>query len=229
MTGRMRVRPIPGIDLAISRMPHLVVIDSRNQKGVIMPARKLKFEPGNYYHIYNRGAGKRSIFYRHEDYMNFLQRFKENTAKTNASIIAYCLMPNHFHFLLRQNDEMSVGLAVQRICLGYAKHLNIKYEEQGALFAGRFQAILVSTDEYLRHLCRYIHANPVIAGIALTPDLWPYSNYLEWIGQRQGTLVDRKFVQKHFPTPEHYISFVKGYLTNSHALPEALQNYLAAL
>ncbi|RLT40842.1 MAG: transposase [Chloroflexi bacterium] len=194
-----------------------------------MPARKLTFESGNYYHIYNRGAGKRSIFHRPEDYLNFLHRFKKNVAKTGAIAIAYCLMPNHFHFLLRQSGEISVGLAVQWLCLGYAKHFNLKYDEQGALFAGRFQAILVSTDAYLLHLCRYIHANPVIADLALTPELWPYSNYLEWIGKRQGTLVDQEFVQQHFPTPERYISYVYAYLSNSRDLPEPLRDYLATL
>jgi putative transposase len=194
-----------------------------------MPVRKLTFESGHYYHFYNRGAGKRSIFYKHEDYIDFLQRFKENAAKVGAVATAYCLMPNHYHFLLRQSGEMSVGRAVQWTCLGYAKHFNLKYDEQGALFAGRFQAILVSTDAYLLHLCRYIHANPVIANLALTPDLWPYSNYLEWIGERQGTLVDRAFVQQHFPTPERYVRYVQAYLTNSQALPEALRDYLATL
>jgi len=77
----------------------------------------------------------------------------------------------------------------------------------------------------LLHLCRYIHANPVKHDLVDYPADWPYSNYLEWIGERDGTLVDQTFVQTHFPQPEEYRKFVLDYL-RTRDLPEDLRRYL---
>jgi len=82
--------------------------------------------------------------------------------------------------------------------------------------------------QYLLHLCRYIHANPVKDGIVGGLDDWPYSNYPEWIGARRGKLFDRKFVDAYFEIPEDYSSFVLDYLL-SRDLPEEIRNYLENL
>jgi len=103
------------------------------------------------------------------------------------------------------------------------------YDRTGTLFEGPYEAIQVESDKYLRHLCRYIHANPVRHALALAPDLWPYSNYLEWIGQRSGTLVDRNFVNAHFPQPQQYRAYVNSYLTGQVQLPDGLRTYLDSL
>ena len=86
----------------------------------------------------------------------------------------------------------------------------------------------ITEEAHLLHLCRYIHANPVKDGLVADPAEWSYSNYLEWIGERAGTLVDREFVRAHFPAPELYRAFVADYLIERR-LPEELAGYLTAL
>ena len=122
--------------------------------------------------------------------------------------IAYCLMPNHYHFLIRQDGEHPAGLLPQRVFNSYSKAYNKRYEHSGTLFEGNYKVILVESEAHLLHLCRYIHANPVKHGLVADAAEWPYSNYLEWIGERDGTLVDRDFVQDRFPLAQDYREFV---------------------
>lgn len=194
-----------------------------------MPAREIQFVQGAYYHLYNRGANRMTIFRHAQNYEFVLRRMKEYVAEFNLSIIAYCLMPNHYHWLVRQDGEHDAGLLPQRVFNSYTKAFNNTYGHTGTLFETRFKAKPIETDEYLRHLCRYIHANPVKDGIALSPDLWVYSNYQEWIGARPGTLVDRGFIQEFFPNIDQYKAFVADYLTGRNDMPKGLQTYLENL
>ncbi|MDO9128229.1 MAG: hypothetical protein Q7U34_00030 [Anaerolineales bacterium] len=82
--------------------------------------------------------------------------------------------------------------------------------------------------DYLLNLCVYIHANPVKDGLVADPEDWPYSNYLEWMGLRDGTLVDREFISEHFGAPAEYQSLVMEYL-ETRRLPDEVQKYLQAL
>ncbi len=192
-----------------------------------MPMRDIKFEKGCYYHLYNRGVNRQSIFVDDDDFIDFLWRIKQYCTAYAVTVIAYCLMPNHFHFLVRQDDDLRAGLVIQNTCNGYAQRFNLRYSRQGALFQGRFRGELVDEDSYLHHLCRYIHGNPVKDGFALKPDLWPYSNYLEWIEERNGDLVDAKFIVDHFGSAKCYNAYLYDYLENSPAIPEKLRRYLA--
>jgi REP element-mobilizing transposase RayT len=194
-----------------------------------MPKRKVKFAQGCYYHIYNRGAGKQSILRREQDYVDLLWLMKDLAVECCITIIAYCLLPNHYHWLVRQDGEITPAKLVGRVFGSYSQSFNLTYQRSGTLFEGPYEAILVDTDEYLRHLCCYIHANPVRHGLAMDPTLWPYSNYLEWLGQRQGTMVDRAFIQSHFPDISHYQARVHSYLTGQVTLPAGLRHYLASL
>lgn len=193
-----------------------------------MHGRKLQFAAGCYYHLYNRGANRNIIFLNDDDYAAFLMRLKKSTILHETVVIAYCLMPNHFHLLVRQETEERSGLAVQHACNGYAQLYNRRHQHSGTLFQGRFQRILVDNDEYLRHLCRYIHINPVKDGFAIQPELWPYSNYQEWIGQRHGSLIDHEFVRSLFGSPAAYREFVAAWSQRKQAA-ESLYDYLERL
>ncbi|MBV7335654.1 transposase [Chloroflexi bacterium TSY] len=192
-----------------------------------MARRDVQFVQGAYYHIYNRGTNRSSIFLRDEDYKDVLRRMKHYTLRFNLSVIAYCLMPNHYHWLIRQDGEVEARWLPQRAFNGYVRTFNNRNQRTGTLFEGPFVAILVDKDEYLNHLCRYIHGNPVKDGFALRPELWPYSNYSEWMGLRNGTLVDHGFIQEFFPDIEQYRKSVMDYLTNLDSLPDELQKYLS--
>ena len=139
--------------------------------------------------------------------------------------IAHCLLPNHYHWLIRQDGEQRAGLLPQRVFNSYSKAYNKRYEHSGTLFEGNYRVKPVESDRYLLHLCRYIHANPVIHGLVDDPADWPFSNYLEWTGERDGTLIDREFARAHFPEPEEYCRFVAEYIAERR-LPAGLVEYL---
>jgi hypothetical protein len=110
----------------------------------------------------------------------------------------------------------------------YTKAYNKRYSHTGTLFEGRYKAIRIDKHEYLLHLCRYIHANPVKHGIVSNLEQWPYSNYHEWLGRREGTLFDPIFARAHFLTTEAYQQFVLNYLAGLEKLPEGIKPYLLA-
>lgn len=194
-----------------------------------MPKRRVQFTQGSYYHIYNRGADRRSIFRDTENYWFVLRLIKRYAASLQVSMIAYCLLPNHYHWLVRQDGEAPAGLLAQRVFNAYTKTYNNTYGRSGTLFEDRFKAIHVGSDTYLRHLCCYIHGNPVRHGLADAPEFWPYSNYLDWIGKRSGTLLDPDFVASQFGSIEQYQSRLHAHLTGQIRLPGGLQQYLAGL
>ena len=175
-----------------------------------MPYRGDLFVPGQYYHLYNRGAGKAKIFFNDGNYQYLLRLVKEYYQKYGATIIAYCLMPNHYHFLLRQETDDPLSKFMQVLFNAYVQALNLQQERTGTLFEGRFKHKRVDKWEYLRMLCRYIHLNPVKAGLVRKPEDWVYSNYREWIGLRDGDLVDTGFVQEHYSSVDEYVRFVSN-------------------
>lgn len=194
-----------------------------------MPRRKVQFVQGNYYHIYNRGADRRSIFLNDGNFRYCLELMKKYLQRLQLTMIAYCLLPNHYHWLVRQDGETKAGLLPQRVFNAYVTAFNNRNQRSGTLFADRYEAIVVSTDDYLLHLCRYIHANPVRHGIAAAVELWPYSNYLGWLEQQPEQIVDRNFVKAHFPSPTHYQAYVRSYLSGQVQLPSGLTTYLNEL
>jgi putative transposase len=165
---------------------------------------------GHYYHVYNRGCNRQPIFANAGNYLFLLRRAKSYLTDAPLSVIAYCLMPNHYHFLLRPEQDDALSPFIQRLFNSYTQAFNKQQGRSGTLFEGRAQSIPVDTEQYVIHLCRYIHLNPVKADLVSHPADWPYSNYLEWVGRRDGALVDRQFVQQYFPTAADYEAFVMG-------------------
>jgi len=193
-----------------------------------MPDPRPPYLPGQYYHFYNRGHSRASIFREDANYLFVLRKLKAYVGELNVALVAYCLMPNHYHFLVRQDGEQGVGLLPQRVFNSYTKAYNKRYAHSGTLFEGSYEVKPVNEQKHLLHLCRYIHVNPVKDGFVATPTDWPYSNYQEWVGLRAGTLVDQAFIQAHFPTPEHYATFVLDYL-KTRQLPQGMKEYLEKL
>jgi putative transposase len=190
-----------------------------------MAQRKVPFLPNHYYHIYNRGAHRIDIFRNDADYTFLLKLVKIQAERCAISVIAYSLMHNHYHFLLRQNSDIQISIFMQAIFNVYTKAFNSKYQLSGTLFEGPFRATHVDRTEYLLHLCRYIHRNPLDAQMVLLPEQWHYSNYLEFVDQRDGTLVDKKFVKDNFGSPEEYREFVMDYVPPEKTQKE-LRHYL---
>lgn len=142
--------------------------------------KKPVFVKDNIYHIYNRGVEKRQIFMEDYDYLRFIHnlfefndispagRFSQGKTITISKnrdllveILCFCLMPNHFHLMVRQIKEGGITYFMKKLGTGYAMHFNKKYERVGSLFQNRFKAILVENDQYLLQLSKYIHLNPL--------------------------------------------------------------------
>jgi REP element-mobilizing transposase RayT len=174
--------------------------------------RRPEYLSGHYYHIYNRGASHTSIFLDADNFLFVIRKMKKYSRELNLTLIAYCLMPNHYHFLIRQNAEQAASLLPQRVFNSYSKAYNKRFDHTGTLFEGPYQVIHIEEESHLLHLCRYIHANPAKDDLVSQLEEWSYSNYPEWMELRLGTLVDRDFVRSHFPTPELYKAFVWAYL-----------------
>src|SRR3989344_3214113 len=145
-----------------------------------MSLRKVPFAPGEYYHIYNRGNSKQTIFHDKADYDRFLkllflsngeENFKVqfigkniyefNRGKELVHVGAYCLMPNHFHLLLTQAQDGGISKFIQKLSTGYSMYYNKKYERSGTLFEGKFKSQHAGEDNYMKYLFSYIHLNPI--------------------------------------------------------------------
>jgi putative transposase len=164
------------------------------------------FRAGHFYHVFNRGNNKQTIFFEDTDYLKLLKCFKlvlgfapavrpftaiRPLPKDAFSIAAYCLMPNHFHFLIRQNTDLGINKLMQKVCTSYAAYINKKYNRVGGLFQDQFKAKLVDNDTYAKYLSAYIHNNPGSLD-------WDYSSYKDIIGLRGGQLADRGIVLSWF-------------------------------
>jgi len=205
-----------------------------------MPRRLIPFIPELHYHIYNRGNNRERIFFESDNYLYFLKKIKAYLVPV-ADVLVYCLMPTHYHIVGRvklppQTSEISkisevsaeVSKAMMKLSVSYTKAINKRFQRAGVLFQGQFQAKPILTSEYLFNLCRYIHGNPVKDGLVADIAQWQYSNYLEWIGERNGSLVDKAFVQDNFDTPDEYRKFVLEYL-RTRQLPDDVHRYLNSL
>ncbi len=146
-----------------------------------MSERKISFAHGEFYHVYNRGNSKQTIFKDGADYHRFQQMlfamnvvegvafrliekekmYKYDRGNLSVAIGAYCLMPNHFHILLTPLKEGGVQEFMQRLSTGYSMYFNKKNERSGGLFEGRFKSQHVDSDEYMKYLFSYIHLNPL--------------------------------------------------------------------
>jgi len=191
-----------------------------------MPQRLIPLVAGEYYHVYNRGNNRQNIFFERENYLFFLRRLRKyligdtqgqtsEVSETSevlrwTTIVAYCLMPNHFHLLVCPHDD-ELSRRMQRFSISYTKAMNKRYDRVGALFQGQFQAVHVDRNEYLLHLSRYFHLNPVEAGLVKCPEDWEFSSYRDYIGLRKGTLPTPDIILSQFATPKAYREFVESY------------------
>lgn len=197
-----------------------------------MPYRLTPFQTGSYYHIFNRGVEKRKIFTASEDYARFLEtiyfyrfsgpkpklstrkRFKTKEFYNNPKIvevICYCLMPNHFHLLLKQVIDNGIHEFMSKVSNSYTKYFNTKRNRVGPLLQGQFKAVLIETDEQLTHVSRYIHLNPYVAELTKELENFEYSSYPEFVGLRNNTLSNPQSILNFFSETNSYKDFVRDY------------------
>lgn len=196
-----------------------------------MPSKnavKTYIEDG-FYHVYNRGVDKRLIFEDDQDYCVFLNLIKviltpkdelENSdfifIKNKAEeieLVSYCLMPNHFHLILKQLKEKSMSEFMKILMTSYVAYFNKKYKRTGALFQGRYKAVLIDRDEYLKYLSRYIHMNPKDLSSKLED--YPYSSYKYYIGGDHPLWLKPLAVLEQFKDIDEYKNFINDLKTDS--------------
>jgi len=204
-----------------------------------MPYRKTVFASGQYYHIYNRGVAYQPIYKNKRDYERFLltlsyYRFRDcpvrlskllQTPKAirddilaalakddckSVRIVAYCLMPNHFHLLVQQAKEDGISKYLRQSINSYAKYFNTKYKRVGSLFQDMFKAVRIESDEQLIHVSRYIHLNPLVSYLVNREELlaYPWSSLKSYHGKSDCDLVVAETVLAHFKNGKEYMQFI---------------------
>ncbi|OGD95728.1 hypothetical protein A3F02_00040 [Candidatus Curtissbacteria bacterium RIFCSPHIGHO2_12_FULL_38_9b] len=202
-----------------------------------MPSnRKIVFANGEYYHLFNRGVERRPVFTNKREFLravalinfyrfdkpslryskflalseeqkpNFLASLDEKTVE----VIAFCLMGNHFHFLVKQVKDNGISKFMANFMNSYTKYFNTKYQRVGPLFQGAFKAVHIESDEQLLHLSRYIHLNPVSSFMVKPQELKDYqwSSYPDYTGIADVNFVDSESVMNFFKNPIKYEEFV---------------------
>lgn len=186
-----------------------------------------EFRAGQYYHVFNRGNNKQPIFLDDQDYLNFFKRLKLTLGIARVPLFAskgapllsihplpagsftflsFCLMPNHFHFLIKQNTDLNISKLFLKVCTSYTAYFNRRYEHIGHLFQDQFKAKLIDEDSYLTYLSAYIHNNPN------DPLSYPYSSFQDIIGLRNWSICDKNFLLSMFNnSTEKYKNFVLGF------------------
>ena len=162
-------------------------------------ARPIRIQyPGAFYHIMSRGNERSDIFKNKQDYQNFLTIFSDVIERYNWQSFAYCLMPNHYHLLIKTHKP-NLSLGMRQLNGKYTQEFNIKHKRVGHLFQGRFKSVLVEEENYKNELIRYINLNPKRANLVKSLKNWKYNSYLEIIGEKNKTNgVDIKAVLDQF-------------------------------
>lgn len=205
-----------------------------------MPARNFPLITNEYYHVLNRGNGGMPIFKSKYDYYKIIQilSYYQNVSHTVrfskfitlpldqrnqllqefknkkdffVEIIAYCLMPNHFHLILKQQKDEGIFNFLRLLSNSYAHFFNIKYKRRGSLFEGRFKAIRLENDYQLLHVSRYIHLNPYSAFLVKDAEYlkeYPFSSFQEYLGLVKNSICQKDIILSQFKSIKDYEKFV---------------------
>lgn len=187
-----------------------------------MPSRNVvKVDvPDSYYHIYARGRGKQTIYHDDEDCRVFLNLLKRHLCsdkvldnygvayvniRSDIELLCYCLMPNHFHLVVYQNNVNAMSQLMRKVMPSYTRYYNKKYDSSGSLFESTYKASRISNDTYLLHISRYVHRNP---------KKWREYKYSSLFAYREAGCADWLQPQKIldlFDSRQKYMEFMNDY------------------
>ncbi len=185
-----------------------------------------KFAPGEIYHIFTRGVEKRVIFHSDADKNRFLDLLthclpidpiqsysvakrsgkqptvvQENQGLVN--LLCYCLMPNHFHLLVRENVVKGITLYMQRLLTSYSRYFNVRNHRSGSLFLHPFKAVLINNNDQLIHVSRYIHLNPYVAHLINNQFNYRWSSLGEYMRMARKTFCHQSLIREMLSTADH--------------------------
>ncbi len=198
-----------------------------------MARRKTVIATGETYHVFNRSVRQAPIFTDKREFSLFLKtvhyylqakppvkfsnyrvcpsKYKTDYTNLLVKVIAYCLMPNHYHFILTQVQDKGIENFIHRSATSYSCYFNIKHEQKGPVFEGNFKAVRVENQYQLVHLSRYLHLNPVTAYIVEDPAGYEFSSYKDYLmetGSGRDDFLDKEDVLADFSTSQDYQKFV---------------------
>lgn len=205
-----------------------------------MPLRKTVFANGETYHVFNRGVNHQPIFIDKRDYpraldvlsfyrfakprlrfsyynrlrldekLNFWKELESKSQKL-VTLFCFCLMPNHFHFLLRQEEENGVSKFLANFQNSYTRYVNTRHERSGHLLQGQFKALRIEAENQFLHTSRYIHLNPHTSYIVKTVDeliVYPWSSLPQYIRSDKRGICETKTILSSFSSKKKYLQFV---------------------
>lgn len=220
-----------------------------------MAFRKQPLIKNQIYHVFNRGIAKEPIFFNKRDYLRFIEvinfyrfsspemRFSyynrleysskknflddlESKGEQQVNIYSYCLMPNHFHFVLREITEDGIKNFAGNLQNSYAKYFNTKMKRTGSLFQEMFKAVRIESDEQLLHTVRYVHLNPLTS--YLVKDFnqlvkYPWSSLNDYLTEINSTpFLDTSFINAFYKSNEQFLSFTKDQADFQNKLKEIM-------
>jgi putative transposase len=205
--------------------------------------RSLVFCNDHWYHVFNRGIEGRRLFLVQRDYQRFLstlyyyqfydvpmrysyylqlapefQKGVMQSLETHAkrvTIASYCLMPNHFHFLIRQNTDDGISRYIADASNSFSKYFNTKNSRIGTLFQGVFKAVHIESDEQMLHVSRYIHCNPHVSSLCDYESVfqYPWSSLSSYVEGTEDALIDKTYILGHFSGKTTYREFIEDKLS----------------
>lgn len=218
---------------------------------------RIPFADQQFYHLFNRGANKQPIFFAEEDYLRFVhdlyemndqnptidRRMPRGQSSVDSGglsspilrepiidILAWCLMPNHFHLMVRQSVEGGITRFMRKLCTGYSMYINKKYSHSGHLFQGPFKSVPILGEPQFLHLSRYIHLNPADliepgwkergvsnwGSVMQFLDEYRWSSYRDWIGKKNfPSILNLSGIEGIFKDSAAYQQFVAGWLVKN--------------
>ena len=203
-----------------------------------MPSRPTPIVTGQTYHVFNRSVGGLPIYKTGKDYQRFINiidyyRHTETRVRYSfynraaqeikvsiqdqltrtplvVSILAFAIMPTHYHFVLRQEEDMGISMVMRGVQEGYAKYFNIKYKRFGSLYQALFKSIRIESEEQLLHIVRYVHLNPITGYILKKPEElsgYPWVSYGLYEKNREHAFLETATVLSHFKSIDSFREF----------------------
>ena len=210
--------------------------------------RKISFVNNEFYHVYNRGTDKRTIFMNDADFDRFLQSMHEFNSVTPigsifqnsffekqllrrrtpklVNIVCYCLNPNHYHFILEQCVDGGISEFIKRLGGGYTNYFNAQHKRSGVLFQGKFKANHIDSNEYLLHASSYVNLNNQVHKLK---HKFFKSSWDEYLGKAKGNFCKKEVILNQFSSLREYQLFAQEVLDNALKRKESLQELDALL
>ena len=216
-----------------------------------MPRRQIPLVTGEIYHVFNRSVARQPIlttqrncqrildlinFYRFPNtnvrYSHFArlstelkQQFLDDLTKQNqqVEIVCFTLMPNHYHFLIRQKSENGISNFIRHLQNGYAKYFNLKNERSGAVFQAMFKAVRIENEEQFIHIARYIHLNPLTSYVLNNIEQlnsYPWNSYMDYLQENTHSFIDPTFLTNLFGSKTKLQEFTENQIDYQRSLAQ---------